>query len=393
MAVTVSKAGPYFSSGEIKFSDLRKNFRSQVRKVSSGDSETFSPDPATDTAAISASELLRDIDTTEQSPIVPDCTENRESGPLSSGISASDDWKVSQFRNSIKYYYVTLPSSDDVTNFDIDAQTWNTNLDKNINKFMFIDGTCGSNSSSSPAATFNATAYNFTIDHYGSILGYGGAGGTASTISGENGGDALSIASSGGNNIVVLVRTGSRIYGGGGGGEKGKTGNRGSTGSCYNWSYYSANSGCEWCGSCGGGEQIGGCNGIQGCDCFIWCRRTLLAAAQCRRKNSSDKNGGDGGAGGNGAKGRGYDNQSSSLTGPEGSEGANGNCDGFDGTNSTPGKGNKGETGGDGGDWGSPGGNTNNSGNGGSAGNAVTGSNYSITGTLNASTIKGSYTP
>ena len=177
MAVSVSKAGPYFSSGEIKFSDLRKNFRSQVRKVSSGGSETFSPDPATDTAAISASELLRDIDTTEQSPIVPDCKENRESGPLSSGISASSDWKVSQFRNSIKYYYVTLPSSDEVTNFDIDAQSWNTNLDKNINKFMFIDGTCGSSSVSSPAASFSATTHNLTVDVYGDILGCGGRGG------------------------------------------------------------------------------------------------------------------------------------------------------------------------------------------------------------------------
>ena len=72
MSVSVSKAGPYYASGEIKFSSLRSNFRAQQRKTTSGGSETFN----TDNAAISASDLLRNTDTAEQNPIVPDSTEN-----------------------------------------------------------------------------------------------------------------------------------------------------------------------------------------------------------------------------------------------------------------------------------------------------------------------------
>ena len=40
MTVATSKAGPYYSSGEIKFSSLRSNFRAQIRKETSSDSET-----------------------------------------------------------------------------------------------------------------------------------------------------------------------------------------------------------------------------------------------------------------------------------------------------------------------------------------------------------------
>jgi hypothetical protein len=39
------------------------------------------------------------------------------------------------------------------------------------------------------------------------------------------------------------------------------------------------------------------------------------------------------------------------------------------------------------------GGNTSNSGAGGSNGRAITGSNYSVTGTINSGTIKGAYQP
>jgi len=391
MAVATTKAGPYYTSGQIKFSDLRRDFRAQQRKTTSGGSETFN----TDNGSISASEFLRDTDTTEQNPIVPDCTENETSGPSNSGIAATQsNWKVSQFRNSIKYYYITQSGTNE--NFDIDAQDWNTNLDKNINKIMFIDGTCGSDLPSSPAATFNATAHNLTLDVYGYIYGGAGRGGGttgAPAISGEDGGNALTMSSSGGNNIRVLVRSGSRIYGGGGGGEKGLKGSNGSRGTCYNWSYYSVGSGCEWCGSCGDGERIGGCNGVAGCACFIWCRRTLLASAQCRRQNRSDRDGGTGGEGGNGGLGQGYSNQSGGSAGAGGAAGAGGNCNGFDGTISKPGDGQTGETGGAGGSWASSGGNTTNSGSGGSGGAAVTGSNYGISGVLNASTIKGSYLP
>jgi len=375
MAVSVTKAGPYYSSGEIKFSSLRSNFRAQVRRETSGGSESFS----TDNNSISASQLLRNTTTTNTSPIVPDAQEN-------ANISTSNNWRTSQFRNSIKYYYVTLPSSDDVTNFDIDAQTWNSNLNKNIVKVMFIDGTCGSNSVSSTAASFNATAYNLTFDVYGSILGAagrgGGTGSGAPDPSGQSGGNALSIESSNGNNIVVLVRTGSRIYGAGGGGERGNKGADGTSGKCRQEEY--KQSGCQQSNtvSCSSGwsqYQSGNwcCETKRGCNANYWWVR-------CERYYSTAP--GIGGAGGTGGLGRGYNNQSGSLSGASGSGGTSGGDCG-----ATAGK--TGETGGDGGEWAKAGSGTNNSGNGGGEGKAIVGSNYSVTGTINSDTVKGAYNP
>ena len=384
MTATVSKAGPYYSSGEIKFSSLRSNFVLQDRKQTSGGSEGFIT-PTGLLRRIRASDLRRDTNTSNTYPNVPDATEN-------SNISTSTNWKISQFRGSVKFYYITQSGTD--LNFDIDAQSWNNNLNKNIEKILFVDGTCGSNSTSSSAADFNATAYNLSIDVYGNIYGAGGAGGTLATISGGNGGTALSINSAGGSNIVVYVRNTAKIYGGGGGGEKGFTNSAGTNGTCFNYFYYSVGSGCEWCGSCGGGVQIGGCGGVSGCDCFIWCRKTQLANAQCRGTNYYTVAGGAGGEGGDGGAGRGYNNLSGTLSGNPGFPGAAGSCSGYDGTTTTPGTGNPGGNGGNGGDWASDGVSDGiNIGSGGVAGRAISGSNYSVTGSINADTIKGLYQP
>jgi len=168
MAATVTKDGPYFASGQISFSSLRTNFK----ETSSG--------------SISASELKRNTSVTNKNPIVPDATEN-------AGISSGNNLAISQFRNSIKYYYITQTGTD--TNFDIGAQSWNSNLNKNILKRMYTNGTVGS-STLSAAAILSSTAHNLTIDVSGSILGSGGGGGGtagAPAISGQKGGDALEI--------------------------------------------------------------------------------------------------------------------------------------------------------------------------------------------------------
>ena len=382
MAATVTKAGPYYSSGQIKFSDLRRDFRANVRKTTSSGSETTSS--GLNSGSISASELLRNTSTSETSPVVPDCTENRQSGPSNTGITDSQsNWKVSHFRNSIKYYYIAQSGTD--TNFDIDAQTWNTNLNKNIVKVMFIDGTCGSNTVLSSAAEHNATTYNFTLDVYGNILGCGGRGGGTSgapSISGEAGGDALSMLSSGGSNISVLVRSGAKIYGGGGGGEKGTNGSNGSGGRCRETTR--VQSGCQQSNtvSCPGGfNQIASgnscCEFRRGCNANIWW-------VECEK--FTDTSGGIGGAGGNGGPGRGYNIQTGSLAGASGSAGTSGGGCGAQ-------NGGTGETGGTGGEWATAGGGTSNSGDGGGVGRAITGSNYSVTGTINSTTVKGSYNP
>lgn len=149
MAATVSTAGPYYSSGSISFSSLRSTFRENA------------------SGSISASELRRNTTTTNTNPVVPDATEN-------ASISTGNDLKLSQFRNSIKYYYITQNGTD--INFNISGQSWNSNLAKNIRKWMYMNGTSGSFSATSVSASFNATAYNLTIDVSGDIFGAAGRG-------------------------------------------------------------------------------------------------------------------------------------------------------------------------------------------------------------------------
>lgn len=394
MAATVSKAGPYYVSGEIKFSSLRSNFRAQLRKETSGGSETFN----TDTAAIKASDLRRITSTTNTNPTVPDATEN-------ANISTSSNWKSSQFRGSIKYYYIAQSGTD--INFDIDAQSWNSNLNKNVRKFLFIDGTCGSNDATVTAASLNATAFNLTLDNYGSILGAsgrgGGTGSGAPEVSGQKGGDALQMTSTSGANNIVLVRTGSRIYAGGGGGEKGKTGVAGTSGICYYSQRF--NSGCQEQALPGCGSLLSGsyqtessnrcCREDRGCAANIWYRTCEIQSASSA---------GAGGEGGDGGPGRGYNWQEpNSLSGAAGSPGSGaGVCPGGWSSNPAATNGPDGETGASGGEWAVAGGNIADSGgttyisnsgnNGGSPGIAIFGSNYTVTGTINGDTIKGSYT-
>jgi len=226
MSVAVSKAGPYFASGPISFGELRRNFRSQVRKESSSVSETFD---GNDIGAISASTLRRNTDVTDPNPIVPDATEN-------AAVTTGDTWVVSQSRNTIKYYYITQTGTD--LNLDIDALDWNNNLDKTIKKFLLQEGTLGSDNPDIAAGLFDATSHNFTIDVHSEVYGSHGRGGgtTYATaagfpITGQTGGTGLSITNVG-NNFIVNVRSTAKLYGAGGGGERGKNGNQGSSGWC-----------------------------------------------------------------------------------------------------------------------------------------------------------------
>jgi hypothetical protein len=113
MSVSVSKT-LLFTSGQIKFSDLRSSFK----EVSSG--------------SISASELRRNTNTSNTNPIVPDATEN-------SDVASGNNLRLSQFRNTIKYYDLNQSGTD--SNLNISSQTWNSNLSKNIVKKMTIGGT------------------------------------------------------------------------------------------------------------------------------------------------------------------------------------------------------------------------------------------------------------
>jgi hypothetical protein len=370
MSASVTKAGPYFSTGEIKFSSLRLNFLEN----SSG--------------SISVSSLKRNTSTSITDPVLPDCTENRTSGPLGLGVASSNNLKISQLRGTIKAYYITQTGTDQ--NFLIDSQSWNGNLTTNVRKVVYINGTCGSNTTATPAVRLTTTACNVTIDVSGNIHGAGAAGGTLATISGLPGGDALSVQGSGSNNILVFVRETSQIYGGGGGGEKGAYGATGTSGTC-NEAYTAEN--CDGCPGCPDGWTASGCWSGGACSrrrqCNWWGNCWWVDNAWQKYVNCSRSyviSGGAGGEGGNGGPGRGYNYLSGSLAGAGGAGGAPSPGCGA-------GPGNTGETGATGGEWGNNGNDTTYTGGGGVSGRAITGTNYTISGTVNSSTVKGSFQP
>ena len=372
MSATVTKAGPYYSTGSISFSSLRTNFRAQQPDGS------FS----SDTLPIKASQLRRVTSTTDTNPTVPDATEN-------ANVTTSNNWKASQFRNSIKYYFITQTGTDDNTaspsspGFNIGTQSWNSNLNKNVRKYMYLNGTMGSSNVSQYAAYLQAETYNLEVNVAGGVYGAGGSNGTSGNISGGNGGPAMYVQSTG-SEVTVNVRSTANIYGGGGGGEKGRTGNTGATGTCYNYEEYETGLSCGGCPGCGGDERIA-CWGVAGCNCGKGGCSSTDYRSRCRRTIPFSVPGAPGGEGGNGGLGQGYNQTRTNGSG--GTAGTTGGCQTYGGNGET------GETGGNGGDWGSSGGNTENTGAGGSAGRAITGSNYSVTGTINSATIKGAYQP
>ena len=342
MAISVTKSGPYFTSGAISFSAMRNTFRLN-----------------NPTGDISASELLRNTDTTNTDPILPDATENDD-------VATTTNWKTSQIRDSIKFYNVTQPSGDTNVNLDIDAQAWNGNLGRNIVKKMNLQGICGSNSTSLRAAQVDQTAHNLTIDVSGDIFGCG-ADATTTGPDGADGGDALGITG-GGNNIKVNLQSTARIYGGGGAGEHGAQGATGQSGTCFNYIFGQVASGCGFCGDCSnlgaGYENYAGCNNVGGCACGGWwfwsgCANYTRSTAECRKQDPQTVAGGAGGTGGDGGRGRGFNFQSGSLAGASGGGGsAFAGCSGFVGTITPGGTGSNGETGASGGEWGASGGNT-----------------------------------
>jgi len=376
MTISVSKSGPYFTSGAISFSAMRNTFRLN-----------------NPTGTISASELLRNTDVTNTDPILPDATENND-------VATSTNWKTSQIRDSIKFYNVTQTNTN--VNLDIDGLSWNSNLNKNIVKKMNIEGICGSNTTGTAAALMDDTAHNLTIDVSGDIFGCG----ALATTDGDNpdgldGGDALDVITSG-NNVSVNVQSTARIYGGGGGGEHGNDGAKGQDGTCFNYIFGEVASGCGFCGDCSnlgaGYENFGGCANVGACNCSGWwfwsgCADFTRSAAQCRKQDPITVDGGTGGAGGDGGRGRGFNYQSGTLLGTNGLDGsAFVGCGGFTGTITAGGTGGNGETGGSGGDWGENGVDTADSGNGGTAGKAIDRStNVSVGGIINSNTIKGIY--
>ena len=95
MGISVTKAGPYFGSGEIKFSQLRSNFK----ETSSG--------------SISASELFRNTNLYDREPITPDSTENDQIASDPFPVSVSWDTTYGPAYVSGQNYVELMPYSTD----------------------------------------------------------------------------------------------------------------------------------------------------------------------------------------------------------------------------------------------------------------------------------------
>jgi hypothetical protein len=401
MSVSVTKAGPYFASGSISFSQLKSNF---------GGGNRFS-------------DYLRNTSIDTADPVVPDSTENER-------ISTSSNLKYSQFRNSIKRYYATQSGTDHNSSYSTepgfrmgrydsngrgidwsgggvngrDGQGGGTsgNLTKNIQKYIYITGVCGSYYTDQPAAQLNpdTSIINIRIDVSGGIYGAGGNGGYPSGRvvngvaggTGFDGGMALNLSNAGtgvSRNIFINVQSNGQIYGGGGGGGKGRNGYDGSAGTCYTYSYYSY-SACGGGNKCNSGGNVINVNNSGGNDCN--CRkggcRDRTYSNDCQVANAYSVPGAPGGLGGNGGNGQGYNHSRSN--GENGASGTSGGCPNYGGS------GENGTRGGDGGDWGSNGNNgVGRPGDGGWPGGVsgasinVSANNYRLTGSVNSSTCRG----
>jgi hypothetical protein len=333
MSVSVTKVGPYFNSGEIKFSELRNRFK----ETSSG--------------SVRARELLRNADTGEANPVVPDSTENEQ-------ISTGSNWKLSQFRNSVKRYFATQTGDDTNSSYDEpgfrmgrldsngrgidwsgggyfgrDGQGGGTtgNLLKNIQKFISITGTCGSVRPGQPGAQLSPALQvnNVRMTVSGTIMGYGGRGGGRGgpDPSGESGTTGLNLGNVGSNNSVT-VSSGGKIYGGGGGGERGRTGANGRSGECL---FTSRTQGCGTSPSCPSGYSAVSSWSGTCCSYKETCtgsRNKRTCSTSCVKSNQGFNcerrtypAGGIGGVGGAGGNGRGFNNRSGDTNGEAGKDG------------------------------------------------------------------------
>jgi hypothetical protein len=400
MSVLLSIDGPYFTSGPIKFSDIKSTF---------GGGNNFGS-------------YKRNTSSDATNPIVPDATEN-------ANISDDKNLRFGAFRNSVKSYTATQSGTDDNSGINHDTYPnhpgfrmgnyftsaneygpagtgiqWNGNLNKNIKKTVNITGTCGSVDIRGPAAQIDAgTVYNLTINVSGSILGAGGDG--SSSGGGGNGGPALRVRSTDGKNITVNILSGARVYGGGGGGGKGADGAKGADGRCdtsgyvdvsYTYTGYQyVGTRCtsdnplgyllencpEWNTRGGKIEQnpFGNCAKGNGPDYFMYCGYTATGSKPVWVESSVPVSGAPGGTGGAGGNGQGYNHDRTDGSG--GTSGTTGGCPTYGSS------GENGKAGGNGGDWGQSA--SDNTGQAGSAIIGTVGSGYSLNG-ANSSNCKGS---
>jgi len=265
-------------------------------------------------------------------------------------VPTSGVFRFGNMRGAINAIIQTLSNTTNVDLSTLFGSDWSSTVPKEI---IIPSGvTIGGTGSSNALLVPSGMGGTLTITNAGSIIGYGGAAGSA-------GGNAISIASTG----VTVDNTG-LIAGGGGGGGVGGSGGTGGQGRYTGNSEYTGitsntnppgseancTSNCNNLGKTYHYHATYGC-GEDTCCCRCYCYNWVYTS------------GGSGGAGGSGGVGQGY-NQSA-TSGSAGSGGAAG------GTNA--GSGGTGGTGGSGASYGASG-SSGNSGSSGANGNYTNGS-------------------
>lgn len=389
------KDGPYFTSGQISFGQLRSVFRPTLLNEN-----------------IRASDYRRSV-TYTKIPVVPDATEN-------ASISTSNNLALSQYRNSIKSLSLTQTGTDTDLQIDGLSGNWNGNIARNIPKYFYLNGIIGQSAGSYALQLLN-TIFNLKVVISGFVLGRGGSGGTGGPYAtgqagnpGFPGGTALFVNTSVPplvfdvidgisyrNYPVDVIMNGGLVFGGGGGGSGGKGGDNGPVGTCSFYSDYWTGYACGSVPSCGGATYLGNQSG-GGCNCSKKGCANTQYRSRCRSYGYYQVRGGYGGAGGPGATGRGFQNYNppAGLAGGGGGAGEVPFCNTYyfvdgaqvGGPGGVGSYGGNGGTGGFGGEWGNSGETASGSFSGGGPGRSIVCQNVNtalLTGTTGVNNIKG----
>ena len=292
-----------FSTGPIKFSDLRNNFIGQLG------------------VPVKASDLYRETNPGVTNPVVPDADVNENIPAVDSGSSLN----LSNFRGTIKEI-ILKQSGTDKNLYGDGADGWGSNLNRNIKKVLKIAGTVGSDEPSSASLLWSGDSNNLQIEVSGTIDGSFGAGGVLDNTNGEDGGKAVELLAN--HKIRFVVKPNGKIRGGGGGGAAGKSGNAGENG-------LDGNPGSDGTAGPAGAAGPGGVPGGDGGDAGIGGIGGSGASggggyADGTGTGGKGGDGGDGGRGGDGgAGGNGGAPGAAGSAGTAGTSGDGGRCVGI----------------------------------------------------------------
>lgn len=200
MAININAPQYFTGTGSISFSSLSSTFKGATAPLTN----------------VRFSQFRRD--TESEQPIVPDATENANI-PTAGELSARD------FRNSINKYNVTFPSTDTESNVQFHTY-FNNNLNKNVQKVLYLEGKAVSSDVDKFAAEIktSSSVRNLNVNITGDVYGAAGGGG------------ALYVESGGNNRrFNITIQTNGKVWAGGANGNPGNNGSANSNTCTYSY--------------------------------------------------------------------------------------------------------------------------------------------------------------